>query len=769
MRWNWARANRGEDIMKRFQALLRASSAIGVIFATPALSQTPPVEGDQAAETEAGPSEGIVDIVVTARRREEALQSTPVTVTAFSAAELESRGIDDLRSLAQATPGINFDAFPRSAPRPFFRGIGSGNQGAGGDPSSVAFLDGVYLGRSAMLGIDFYDMQRIEVLKGPQGTLFGKNVVGGAVNFITAKPVADRAASVQITAGEFKQLDAHAMVNLPITDGIATRIVLGAVSNDGFRRTADGRNLDDENKLSARMQTIFGLGSATTFLLSGDYAEQDTAPGARYNVRVLTPRRTFTLPNGTKQPQDFDDVSKPRVANPDNYGGIKTHTGGLRGELVTEALGFASLTATAAWRNVFFDSLEDVDGTTAAQNAANGVAFSGSQAIQREKADSYSGEVRLNSLGDGPLSWVLGLYTNHDDIWRQRETQPSATPTTINEYTATAKTRSYAAYGEAQYRFDFGLGVFAGARYTDEKKKYEITRLTGPRTAPVVNYTTVGSPGVARDKLVTYRVGADYRFNENIFAFGSVSTGFKAGAFPEQPSTAILARTPTAPEEVTNYEIGLKTDWLNRRLRFNISGFIAKYKDFQTIQVINDARLGPGANFVSTDTGDATIKGVETELVVAPTKWIDLTARYTHLDATFDRLTQTSAILANGTPVFRDLAGMRLSRTPKHALNTALGFTSPRAEWGWLSTLVVMDYQSRIFDDNDNDFLEYRRPRTLWDASVTYHVDDRISVQAWVRNLTDKEYRTHQVDSANGLFVQYGPPRQFGVTFNSSF
>lgn len=745
--------------MHSYQTILCAAT-LGSFASMPAYAQTTlPPEGMPTEQAEAS---GIQDIVVTARRREESLQSAPVTVTAFTNAQLQEKGINDFAKLAQATPGVNFDAFPRAAPRPFFRGIGSANQGAGGDPSSVAFLDGVYLGRAAMLGIDFFDMQRIEVLKGPQGTLFGKNVVGGAINFITAKPTRDAKAQVQITAGEFSQLNGNVMLNVPITDTIATRIVLGAVSNDGFRKTPIGRPLDDENKMSARMQTMFGLGSATTFLISADIADQDLAPGSRFNVRRLSFHPT--RPNA-----GYDDYDKPRIADPDRYGFIRSTTGGVRGELNTEVLGFATLTATAAWRTLDYDSSDDLDGATAAVNAATGVLVPAIQVLAKEQADSYSAETRLTSLGSGPFSWVAGLYYNRDDIDRERESETEVIDNSENRFVAHSRNRSYAAFGEAQYKFDFGLGVFGGARYTDERKVYEATRLTGNPVLPTVNYSTFGTPGVTRQKLVTYRVGTDFRFSDNIFVFGTVSTGFKSGAFQEQPGSAIRARVATAPEKVTNYEAGIKTDWLNRRLRLNVSVFQAEYRDLQTIQVIPDATAGPGGTRVSTDTGDATIKGIESELVLAPVEFVDLTARYTYLHPFFDRLTQTSAILANGAVVQRNLAGSRLSRTPQHAMTADLGFTSPKSDWGWLRAVVSLDYQSDIFDDNDNDFIEYRRPRTLWDASVTYHVDARFSARFWVKNLTDKEYRVYNVDQANGLFVQYGAPRQIGVTLDARF
>lgn len=740
---------------------LLAFTAIGTIFGSnSAIAQETAVEASDAPA--ASEDQGAIqDIVVTARRREESLQSAPVTVTAFGNEELTAKGINDFTRLAQATPGINFDAFPKAAPRPFFRGIGSANQGAGGDPSSVAFLDGVYLGRAAMLGIDFFDMERIEVLKGPQGTLFGKNVVGGAINFITAKPVDRLEARAQFTAAEFGQLDGHLMLNTPISDGIAARVVLGAVTNNGFRKALDGRPLDDDNKLSARGQVRFDLGPSSDLLIAADYNEQGLAQSSRYNVRLL--------PFRTDGPFGYDDYDKPRMANPDRYGYIDTSTGGARAEFNTEALGFATLTATAAWRTLDYDSSDDLDGSTAAQNALTGVAAPAIQVLAKEHADSYSAETRLTSLGSGPLSWVAGLYYNNDDIHRERESETAVIDTSENRFVARSRNRSYAAYGEAQYTFDFGLSVFGGARYTDELKKYEITRLTGNPAAPTVNYSTVGAPGISREKKVTYRVGADWRLNENVFAFGTVSTGFKSGAFQEQPGSAVLARTPTAPEEVTNYEVGVKTDWLDRRLRINVSAFLAKYSNLQTIQVIPDATAGVGGTRVSTDTGDATIKGIESELVFAPIEFLDFTVRHTYLHPYFDRLTQTSAILADGTAVQRDLAGKRLSRTPKHALTADAGFTTPRASWGWLRGLFSVDYQSDIYDDNDNDFIEYRRPRMLLDASLTYHLNDQFSAKLWAKNITDKEYRVFSVDTAGGVFVQYGAPRQIGVTLDAEF
>jgi iron complex outermembrane receptor protein len=735
-----------------------AVSPVALAQVTPAQPQIAPPQ-----ETEAADDQSRIDkVVVTARRREEDLQSTPVTLTAFDDEMLMEKGIDDFTRLAQATPGVNFDTFPKSAPRPFFRGIGSSNQGAGGDPSSVAFLDGVYLGRAAMLGIDFYDMERIEVLKGPQGTLWGKNVVAGSVNFITARPSDIQEGSASVTLGEYGQKDAHLMYNMPFSDSVAGRIVLGSVKSDGFRETVDGRPLDDEEMLSARAHLRVDLGDSSSLLFSGDIADQNLGDSSRFNV--------FTQP--FIPGEGYRDFSDPKVTNPDHYGFNRSTTGGLRAEFETSSLGFADWTTTAAWRTLDYDLKNDLDNTNAAGNATAGVIVSGVQVLAVEKADSYSLESRLTSNSDGPMSWVLGVFYNHDEIHRERESQQSVTPTTINRFFGDSTNDSYAVYGEAQYAFDSGLRLLAGGRWTQESKEYAAKRLTGSLAAPTTSYDTSSNPGTFDDGVFTYRVGADYRLNDNVFLFGTVSTGFKSGAFQEQPTTMVLARTPTAPEKVTNYEIGLKSDWFDERLRANASVFRMEYTDFQTIKTVPDASQGPAGTRTIVDTADAEIQGIETEVVVNPVDWFDATVRYTWLDTEFTRFIQTSAFLADGSPVFTDGKGNRLSRTPEHAVVVDLGLqTDEGADWGWLRLAVTMDYQSEIFDNNINAYDEYRKPRTLWNTGLTYHFNDDMSVQIWGRNLTDEVYRTWQTNSGSARyhFVQYGPPRQFGVTFNTNF
>lgn len=726
------------------RSLLCAATALtGFALALPAMAQDAPA-------TDAGTVE---EVIITARKKAESLQDTPVTVTVFSGEKLQEEGITDFQKLADATPGVTIDAFPRAAPRPFFRGIGSSNQSAGGDPSSVAFLDGVYLGRGAMLAVDTFDLERVEVLKGPQGTLWGKNVVGGAVNFVTARPKQEFFGRAAVTVAEFDQLNANLMLNLPLAESVAFRGSIGRQYNEGFRKNSTtGEGLDDDNRWSGRAHLLVDLGADSSLLFTGDYVTDDLAGGARFNLRPFGDR----------------DIDKPRNANPDRPGFIERDTGGLKVEYNTDLLGWASLTGIASWRTLTYDSSEDLDGTDPAGNAAAGLPVTGLQVLAKEEADSYSTEWRLASRGDGPVSWTAGLFYLKDEVRRERETETAAVDLSENRFIGENVTKSFAAFGELEYGFDFGLNLFAGLRYTDEEKEYEVTRLTGAPSAPTVNFTTRGNPGVSSEQIVTWRVGGDWRFNDNVFAFASVATGFKSGAFQEQPNVA-TARIPTDPEEVINYEGGLKTDWWNRRVRANASIFYAEYTNLQTIQSVPDASAGPGGASIVVDTGDATIKGLEAEFRLVPDDHWEAGLSYTWLDATFDRLVQTSAILADGTPVFADLKGNRLSRTPEHAVSLDASYTTSRFAWGWIKVGASANYESEVFDDNANDLVEYRKARTLWDASATWHFNDKYSLQLWGRNLGDVEYRTHQVETGGGFFVQYGPPRQVGVTLTAEF
>lgn len=694
----------------------------------------------------------LTSVTVTAQRREESLQSVPITVTAFAGAELEAKGIADITSLSESTPGVTIDVFPKAAPRVFIRGIGGANEAAGADPSSVAFVDGVYLGRNAMLSVDTFDLARVEVLKGPQGTLFGKNVVGGAIQYISNRPQDTFEGKARLTVGEYGQKDAFLVLNAPVSDKVFTRLSVGSRKNDGFRTNLNtGGPLDDEERINGRFQTLFQMSEDTDVLFSIDGVSDNSSGPARFRL----------------SPPDFEDVKHPDSGNPDMPGFIRRDTWGTRLEVNSSSLGWADLTAYVSYRDLDFDSAEDFDGSDAAENTAAGFPATAVHVFKAETAESFTAEARLASAGDGPLSWIAGVFALSDTVDRDRESETEVIDNSLNRYLATSETESYAAFFDTTYQLSDLWSVFGGLRYTDETKEYSIQHLIGPRNAPVVDYTTYGSPGVFDEQKWTWRLGTDYQLTPNIFLFASAASGFKSGAFQEQPPAA-TASLATEPEEVINYETGIKTDFWSGRGRANVSVFSTDYSDLQTIAVVPDASQGPGLTRVITNTSDATINGLETEFQLLPTDSLELSLLYTYLDGTFDRRISTTEILVDGTPVIEDQAGNRLSRAPEHEVLLGASYTMDVGNFGELKFSSDLNYRSKVYDDNGNGESETREPRTIVNADVTFSPSDTTDIQLWVRNLTDEVYRTHQGDLGFN-FVQYGAPRQMGLSVNVRF
>lgn len=734
-----------------FKSTILASAALCVgLSALPAFAQET-TEPPQPGVSESPQDRDV--IVVTATRREESLQEIPLTVTAFSAAALDEQRIVEIQRLANYTPGVGIDTFPKVAPRAWFRGVGGSNQSAGADPSTVAFLDGVNLGRGPMLGVDLFDIERVEVLKGPQGTLWGRNVIGGAINYITARPDASDSNRLRIMLGDFGQQNVFGVFNRALSENIYGRIAVSSTKSDGFRTNlVDGGPLDEDERLSARGALLFDFGDNGELLVSADNTTDNTSGGARFNI----------APQGSVDPDH-----PPTSAYADRPGYVERDTGGARVEY-NRNVGFADLTVLAGYRYVDFASSEDLDGATVAQNAAIGLAVNALQVLMAEEAEAYSGELRLTSTDAGPLSWVAGIYALREEATRERESETAFLDTSENRFVGHNITEHAAIFGEATYEIIPGLRLIGGLRYTDENKAYDVTRYIGNPATPTINFTTVGNPGTTHEKKWTYRVGADYQVTDDAMLYGTISTGFKSGAFQEQPNVA-TARVATDPEEATNYEIGLKSEWFDRALRFNIAGFYMDYSNLQRIAVINDLSGPPGSSVVITDTSDATIQGIEIDSAWWATDNLQFTLSYAWLDATYGTLIETLQINPDGSPLLNDSSGNRLTRTPEHKVVFGVSYETDTYDWGSLRASLNGNYESEVFDDSSNNFLEYRHARTLIDASLEYRVNDGVSITGWVNNLTDEVTRSHSTASSGGHFVQYGPPRQIGITVDLAF
>lgn len=723
-------------------------AATGVLVWTSAVhaqdgDENPPEAAAPAAEVEDETASAPV-IVVTAQRRDQDLQDVPITVTVFGAEEVANARIRTVNDVVTRTVGLSFDAFPSAQPRLFIRGIGSSDRGAAGDPSAGVFLDDIYLGRPAAIAFDAFDIERIEVLKGPQGTLFGRNVVGGAINIITRKPdVSGFDASAEMTYGNYDRFDTAGFVNVPFAKNTGAIRVSGAYrSHDGHVRNAFlGEDVEDQSTLSGRFQF---------------YAEP--TPDLRVHFTLDGTRDRATGPANHVIGRDASDpISALYSINPDpdvTYGsevGYQNRdTFGVRSEISYD-LPFARVTFLGSYRELDYGLRYDFDGGNAdpASPAFNGVNIGGGQ---DEQAEFSSQEVRVASLPGSAVNWVVGLYHYNQQVQREDifilDTAAIAPIPLTEIYDQDSSLDSIAVFGDATIPITDSLSVIGGVRYTRDDKTYHVANTKSD--VPLRGNEFFDVITSADFDAITYRAGLNFQPNSDHLFYAMVSRGFKSGGFQETPESAVDAATAYEPETAIQYEIGQKSTIVDGRLIWNNTLFYLDYTDLQTRQT--DPATG---GIFTTNAGAATIKGYETQLIARPFDGFNLSLAYACIDATFDEYVE------NGV----DLSGNRISRTPKHKVSFSPSYTHSFADGVDLTLAADYRYESLIFDDNSNQPPEIRPATHFVDARIMIEgIADHLSLSVWGKNLTDERTRTWQAIFLGAHFAAFNPPRTYGAT-----
>lgn len=711
---------------------MRAISRRFMSFGTTAMLLLP---AGVAMAQEAAPSEALEEIIVTAQRRSERLQDVPVTVTAFSAEEIDQARLRQIDDIASRTPGLNFDAFPASQPRITIRGIGSSDRGAAGDPSSAVFLDEVYLGRPAAVAFDAFDVARIEVLKGPQGTLYGRNVVGGAINVVTNRPELDRTdVGLEATVGNYERLEGAAFANVPLAEGKWAARASGAWrTHDGYvRNSFTGGRVEDQDTRSGRLQ-IYGEPSDQVRILLGVDGTRDRANGPAQHVldRDQTDPRAalWTIDRNRRVTAGSDDGQQDR------------DTWGVRGQLDWD-LPFASLTYLGSYRDLEYYAAYDFDGGHAPGNRIN------IYGANDETSDFSSHELRLNALPESRFQWVAGVY-NYNNETDRRDTLIIDTGRPGTEiYDQAAKLTSYAAFGDATIALDDRFSLIGGLRYSKDKKDYRVANTAG---TAVLRGTERFDVSVSDSyDAWTWRTGGQYRLDDDHQLYGMISRGFKSGGFQDTPGSAAEARDGFEPEFATQYELGQKSSFLGGRLVWNNTLYVMKYTDLQTRRTL------PNLSIVTENAGKATIKGYETLLNWRVFAGARLAASYGYTDATFDVFEPEPG---------EDYSGNRLSRTPKHKFTLTPSYETALPIGGSLLFAADYRYESMMYDDNANVGPE-RRPATHFvDGRMVYTAaSGQWTVSLWGKNLTNEVTRTFQAVFLGANFGAYNPPRTVGAT-----
>lgn len=697
--------------MKLSHSIVSAVAMAAACHATALAQQSSAGQAQDGPAAEAGASENQGDIVVTAQRRNQSLLKTPLAISVVSSESLRGNGITNPQNLPDLLPSVQNGVAGFA-----IRGISSGDFTEKGDPSTAFSLDGIYIARPQQQTLAFFDLERVEVLRGPQGTLYGRNATAGAINVISARPKHELEASGGLEYGNYSTVRSTAMVNMPLGDAVALRVSGAFNRHDGYTDTQDGhRSLDGRNDLAVRGRLLADLSPSTSLLISADYGRiQDSGPAYIPQARALQNNMDTGL----------------RYQNPgrDDFNHLKS--GGVTAE-VNSDLGFAKLTYLFGYRkstNLYLQSFGDNVAAVAMDN--------------KQHQDSH--ELRLASTTGGPLQYVVGLYYFDEKTHTAPVVTISGGPTLNFDLDAHGK--SYAAFGQATYSLADTVRLVGGLRYTrDEKGRDGL-------------FSIVGGPSFPYDAAVkfgkwTWKAGVEADIAPHALFYASVSTGYKSGGFNDgNPQTQ--PNLYYDPETITSYEAGLKGSFLDNKLYLSASGFYYDYKGLQLSSV------PPSGGIVTLNAAKAKVWGLEGEGRLKVIKGGAFDFNATYLDATYDRYLP----LGGGGPSY---AGFALDRSPKFAFRVGYTQDFSLPNGGRISANAATKYSSSYVVTDFNIPFQFKQ-NAYWrtDLSLGYFAPgERWYVQAFARNLEDK--RTLGVINFSSFTL--GEPRQFGVRAGFNF
>jgi iron complex outermembrane receptor protein len=692
------------------------------------------------------------DIVVTASRFSSLASKTPVSLTAVSGDSLRTANVTNPLRLTEIVPSLNI--VRNDGLQVTLRGVSSADRTERGDPSVPILLDGVYIARRQFTEVSFFDVSRVEVLRGPQGTLYGRNTTGGVVNIITNKPENLFAAGGNLTYGNYDTLQADAFVNVPLSEKIAIRASATFDKRDTYQIRAFSSPFSGgafKKNIAGRMQMRFEATDDLNILLRADYAQLKGNPNEEVSMdNFFSSVRPLSEPNAFESLvyASSSDLRRTTYA-PFNWQGRSNNKFyGFEAEVNWSVGDLLDITYVPSHRVFDTNINRDMNFTgTPTGNVARLDFGHGTQ-------DSH--ELRIATSGSGPLkAQVGGNYFREKSDFNLCLLNLSA-PYLCFARTPTIQT-AYGIFGQATYSLTDELRVTAGARYSHDMKKLigGGTRLQqGPVYDPAVDQEYPSRAGRSWSK-VTWRAGLDYDLSNLTLLYGTISTGYKAGSFND----GIDGQTPDEqlyyrPETLTSYEIGFKTRTGDGALRVQGSLFYYDYRDLQLTYagIFNGVVAG-----ITTNAGKARVKGVELEGVLTPSPRNRVDFNVSLLDAEYVEYFPSGA---GNTP---SLKGFALDRSPKVAISAGYTYTLPLANEGNLQasvrTKLTSSYNLLIPTEPVTFYTQPTTTKT--DATLTYNAPgDRYFVQGFISNIEDMV----TVSSVNTFHTStYSEPRTYGV------
>lgn len=753
------------------------------LCSAPALLGAPPALAQER-------SLAIEEVLVTAQRRESSLQSVPIAVSSFAAQELEMRQVDNIGDLQTLVPNLSVHVGDANNAVVYIRGVGQIDSIAFFEPGVGIYLDDVYLGRAQGAFLDVVDVERIEVLRGPQGSLYGRNSVGGALKYISTAPTEELSGNVSATVGNYGRSDFKGTISGPLIDDVlAGRLTVAKLKRDGYSDNAfDNKHDGDQDTSFIRSVLRYQPNENVSVQWAADYTDSDPdrsrtpAKEAPINVLVVDP---YTFGASV---DSFAADSDPFKVNADFNRLEETETKGTDLNIswaISDQLTFKSITS---YRELAYATELDLDGTP--RNAFGIFYYNDQQQTSQELQLSYQSE-RLSAVG--------GLYYFNEESDTFDGGVFSNFLIAVSG-TTESSTDSYAIFGQLDYDVTDKLTATVGFRYTEEEKDYErqtedfdLTALAGigfdPITGAVVyanpallsprstDLTLGGGIGVpqpfADPKPADFenfspKLGVKYQLTDAAHIYASASSGFKSGGFNGRVADAQLK--PYDEETLTSFELGYKSLWLDDRLRLNAAAFYNEYDDLQ-VSSFETTADGGAILPVFSNAGEAVIQGAEVELTLRVTEALTINANIGYLDAEYKEYFAAADPVTN-TVV--DVSGERkMVNAPEWDTFLGATYVLPISDWGKLTLMGDVSYRSKTYlEINSSENLAQEGYSVVNAGIMLEPLNSSWMVLLGGKNLTDEEYRTHAFDLSAFPGVElgyYNAPQTVSLSARYSF
>lgn len=669
-------------------------------------------------------------VTVTVQKRPQEAQDVPIAMTSLSYRTLDRFKVENLRDLSRLTPNFLVSAFNNTSPTIAIRGATNTFTQIGVNKPVAVVIDDVFIPRNSAATFELYDLDSVQILRGPQGTLFGRNVTGGAVVLNTRQPLLGvKAAAASIEMGNYNERKYDGMASMPFGEKMAASLTVSGHSHDGYGRDRlNGRELDDQDSSSIRGQLLFQANPEVKVLLRADYADDRTGGRTLSSKGVGNDGDRRTAEIGTVQ------------GYARNIWGASANV-----DWQTPAGNFTSITAYRESQ-----SGETFSGTGVSYSFLTG----GSQTVNRDRDNpgTFSQELRYASPKWARGDFVAGLYyldeAAHRNLQIRAFAAGSGNVVTSQDIDQKVDTESLAGYLDGTWHITPTIGLTVGGRYTSDRKEAALVRvdnIVATRGFTLSGLSTRWSEFTPRAVLTWQPVKA-------VNLYGSVTRGFTSGGYNTEASTAAIATVPFAPETVTNYEVGLKAQFWERRLRANLAVFHEKYADKQELYFNTPTQV-----LTIVNASAATMDGAEIELLFTPVKSLALNVAYGRLEATYDNFFVPGVLNNTGNP---------LGSSPKNKFSAGADYQISLGERGTLSTTASYSWTDNYYTGATKDPNLFVSAYALFNASVRWDsADGHWRVSVWGKNLADTEFLL--TPSTQGVLAEYlGEPRTYGVTLS---